>query len=54
LARQNFNKIRRFLLNQDEFGTNCAANKDIKLSVDTVFKSLNIGRYRWTAMSIGL
>jgi len=29
----NFNKIRRFLLNQDEFGANCAVDKHIKITV---------------------
>jgi len=29
----NFNKIRRFLLNQDEYGTNRAIEKQTKISV---------------------
>jgi len=29
----NFNKIRRFLLNQAEFGSNCAVDKHIKILV---------------------
>jgi len=30
----NFNKIRRFLLKQVEFGSNCAVDKHTKISVD--------------------
>jgi len=30
----NFNKIWRFFLKQDEFGTNCAVDKHTKISVE--------------------
>jgi len=30
----NFNKIRKFLRNQDEFVTNCAVNKHTKISME--------------------
>jgi len=30
----NFNKIRRFLPNQDKFGSNCAVDKHTKISVE--------------------
>jgi len=30
----NFDKIRRFLCNQDEFGSNCSVDKHSKISVD--------------------
>jgi len=36
----NFNKIWRFLLNQDEFGSNCTVDKHTKISVEI----RNIGR----------
>jgi len=37
-------KIRRFLRNQDEFGTNCAVDKYIKISVEIRISADNIGR----------
>jgi len=40
----NFNKIRRFLLNQDESDTNCAVDKHTKISVK-ISVELYIGRY---------
>jgi len=33
-VEQNFSKIWRFSLNQDEFGTNYAVDKHTKISVD--------------------
>jgi len=30
---KNFNKIQRFLFQQDKFGTNCAVDKHTKISV---------------------
>jgi len=40
----NFNKIRRFLLNQAEFGTNCAIDKHTKI-LKNIGENLYIGRY---------
>jgi len=44
----NFNKIRKFLFNQDEFDTNCAVDKHIKISVEICisadFQRVNVAR----------
>jgi len=46
ILSKKFNKICRFLLKQDEFGTNSAVDKDAKISVKIrpIFKRSNIGR----------
>jgi len=46
---KNFNKILRFLLNQDEFDSNCAVEKHTKISVKIrisadLFKRSNISQ----------
>jgi len=39
-SEQNFNKIQRSLLNQVEFGSNCAVEKHIKILVNTILMEI--------------
>jgi len=48
---KTFNKIRGFLLNQDEFGSNCAVEKHTKISVKLSIKirisaDIQMSKYR--------
>jgi len=44
VVEQNFNNIRRCLLNQEEFGANCAVNKHTKISEIRLSADRYIGR----------
>jgi len=47
-----FNKIQRFLLNQDEIGTNCAVDKYTKISAK-IRISANIEKVKYQPNSVG-